>query len=92
MAYFLLVTLMVMGVEANLVVLSPMSLRKLFPMGEIKTSYANFGYIPYGHNMVSECRYKYHHDPFVCRSADSTSTKTKTLCAIRSHDKNLTSQ
>ena len=40
--------------EANLIVQSPLSLRKRFnDEGLIPASYANFGFIPYGHTMVS---------------------------------------
>ena len=39
--------------HAKLIIQSPMALKSLFPGGEIKASYANFGFIPYGHTMVS---------------------------------------
>lgn len=39
--------------QAKLLVQSPISLRDKFTDGTIRASYANFGFIPYGHTMVS---------------------------------------
>jgi hypothetical protein len=44
-------------VQTRLMIQSPMSLKKLFEGGEIQASYANFGYIPYGHQMVGRIYY-----------------------------------
>jgi len=35
--------------QTRLVIMSPKSLKDKFTDGEIKASYANFGFIPYGH-------------------------------------------
>jgi hypothetical protein len=67
--------------EAKLSVLSPMNLqakfiskcfsRDTFIDGTIRASYSNFGYIPYGHSIVSTNRHNQ-----VCRLADCTMTAT----------------
>jgi hypothetical protein len=60
MAYFVSILvfahliMMTQAVTAGkLQIQSPLSLRKKFPNGKIVASYANFGFIPYGHTMVS---------------------------------------
>ena len=45
--------LLISCISANLIVQSPLELKKQFPDGVIKASYANYGFIPYGHTMVS---------------------------------------
>jgi len=62
----ILVSLVLLAiVSAKLIIQSPKRLAELFPPmpdpkgfkpdlpGVIRASYANFGFIPYGHNMVS---------------------------------------
>ena len=46
-------TILVAVTDAMLLIESPLTLRDKFKNGVIKASYANFGYIPYGHTMVS---------------------------------------
>lgn len=48
-----LLILLISCISANLIVQSPAELKKQFPDGVIKASYANYGFIPYGHTMVS---------------------------------------
>lgn len=47
-------TLLISISSTKLIVQSPPSLKSLFTNGEIQASNSNFGYIPYGHNMVSQ--------------------------------------
>lgn len=44
-------------VNCKLSILSPSSLASLFPNGEIEASYANFGFIPYGHTIIGKLYY-----------------------------------
>lgn len=44
-------------VEAGIIVRSPQELRESFPNGEIKAGYSNFGFIPYGYNLVGKLHY-----------------------------------
>ena len=46
-------TLVLDSVLSKLIVLSPQGLKSKFKDGEIKANYANFGFVPYGHTMVS---------------------------------------
>ena len=52
-----IIALLISCISANLIVQSPAELKKQFPEGIIKASYANYGFIPYGHTMVSINRY-----------------------------------
>ena len=52
-----LIALLISCISANLIVQSPASLKKQFPEGKIKAAYANYGFIPYGHTMVSKLAY-----------------------------------
>jgi hypothetical protein len=45
---------LIAGSDAKLSIMSPSKLRDMFKDGIIPASYANFGYIPYGHSMVSK--------------------------------------
>lgn len=51
--------MLILTTSAKLVIQSPLSLRSLFALGEIQSSNSNFGYIPYGHNMVSTSSLSY---------------------------------
>jgi len=70
--FFIAVLLATLQLAApKLLIQSPMSLREKFKDGTIRASYANFGFIPYGHTMVSQV-YKL----IGLRSANFTLTKT----------------
>jgi hypothetical protein len=65
MKVFILAAL-IAHISSKLIIQSPARLRDLFPadpndeksgLGVIKASYANFGFIPYGHSMVSKQRH-----------------------------------
>ena len=49
-----IIALLISCISANLIVQSPPELKKQFPDGVIKAAFANYGYIPYGHTMVSK--------------------------------------
>ena len=49
-----IIALLISCISANLIVQSPAALKKQFPEGKIKAAYANYGFIPYGHTMVSK--------------------------------------
>jgi len=64
-------------IEAKLLIQSPLSLRSKFKNGLIAASYANFGFIPYGHTMVSLTKTLLTH--VVYRLGELHMTKMKTL-------------
>ena len=54
MATKIIASLLIACISASLIVQSPPELKSQFPDGVIKAAYANYGYIPYGHTMVSK--------------------------------------
>ena len=70
-------------VQLRMIIQSPKSLREQFVAGEIQASYANFGYIPYGHQMVSP----YNHTHIRSRSAAFITIQISQTCANQSPNK-----